>query len=105
VLLLHSAGFYSVLPYVTYFIVDNCWASHVDEQIAQGNWSIERGRKVSQALSFLGPSFFLLILALAPMPSALAASMVLSAAVGLTAPGHSGFAANMVDIAPNHAGV
>jgi hypothetical protein len=32
---LGSLGFYSVLPYVTYFIIDNVWASHVDTQISQ----------------------------------------------------------------------
>ena len=100
-----SLGLYSVMPYIAYFVIDNVWAAHVDGQITRGNWSIERGRKVSQALSFIGPSIFLLVLALAPIGnSALTASIVLSLAVGLTATGHSGFAANMVDIAPGHAG-
>ena len=97
-----SAGLFSAVPWLAAFVVGNLAAMLADRAIARGV-SVLLVRRLMVGIGLLGFAAFLLLVRDAHSP-ALALALV-CAATGALGVAWSGFAANMLDIAPRHAAV
>eukprot|EP00042_Codosiga_hollandica_P053265 m.693954 g.693954 ORF g.693954 m.693954 type:complete len:110 (+) comp58655_c0_seq92:1160-1489(+) len=50
-----DVGYYAVIPYMVMIVVDNTWSQVADSLIVRHGYTILAVRKLSQALSTLGP--------------------------------------------------
>lgn len=94
---------YNVLPFTVVFFSDLAWASYADGLIERGT-SVRNARVLSAAVSTIGPSVPLLVLALGNVSASGHAMLLLCAAVGMSGCAHSAYWANIIDVSPAHAG-
>ena len=97
-----NAGLYSAAPWLAAFLIGNLTAVLADKAIARGV-SLILVRRLTVGLGLLGFATFLLLVRDVHSPT-LALALV-CAATGSLGIGWSGFAANMLDIAPRHGAV
>ena len=97
-----------MLPPVLAFLISNTGAAVADRLLlGRLRLSLTAVRRILGALTHLGPSFAMLTLACVPPSScgpALSATLA-CVAIGLGALNQSAFWANIMDVAPNHAGI
>jgi len=101
-LTISGAGLYSAAPWLSMFIMTNVGGWIADRMIARGI-STTMVRKIMQISGLLGAAVFILLVQFAGSPGV--AMLLLSAVLGLSAFTVSGYGANHLDIAPNHAGL
>jgi len=96
---LDSVGGFAVLPYLCYWAVDVGWAQYLDRAVIAGT-SLRRARIMSQAVCTIGPSFALAWMVFNPPKSPSMAIALLCWVLGTNGTAHSGYWANILDIAP-----
>ena len=102
---LKDVGIFAVMPYIAGVVFDNVWAVLIDHLIARGTLSTLGARKFSQAVAFAAPSLCIgVLLGLGERVTPVLASALFSAALGVNMASHSGYWANLIDIAPTKAG-
>jgi len=97
-----GSGLFSILPWVSQFVVGNSAAHVADRMIARG-WSLTAVRKIMQCSGLGGGAAFLLLASQATTPAF--ALVTICGALGTSALCWAGFASNHLDIAPRHADV
>jgi len=97
-----GSGLFSILPWVSQFVVGNVSAHVADRMIARG-WSLTVVRKIMQCSGLGGGAVFLLLASQATTPGF--ALVTICGALGTSALCWAGFASNHLDIAPRHADV
>ena len=102
---LKDVGIFAVMPYLAGVVFDNVWAVLIDHLIASGTLSTLGARKFSQVVAFAAPSLCIgVLLGLGERVTPALASALFSAALGMNMASHSGYWANLIDIAPTKAG-
>ena len=102
---LKDVGIFAVMPYLAGVVFDNVWAVLIDHLIARGALSTLGARKFSQVVAFAAPSLCIgVLLGLGERVTPVLASALFSAALGMNMASHSGYWANLIDIAPTKAG-
>ena len=102
---LKDVGIFAVMPYLAGVVFDNVWAVLIDHLIARGTLSTLGARKFSQVVAFAAPSLCIgVLLGLGERVTPVLASALFSAALGINMASHSGYWANLIDIAPTKAG-
>jgi hypothetical protein len=102
---LSSVGLYAVMPYLAMFAFENTWAPFMDAQLAARRLSLLNVRRVSQLVAFAVPALVIALMLVVGVSTPWVASAMLSAALGTNMASHSGYWANMIDIAPADAGI
>ena len=105
---LSQAGFLSMLPPLLAFILSNAGAAIADRLLLRRlRLSLTSVRRILGAFTHLGPSFAMLTLACVPasLCGPGTSATLACVAIGLGALNQSAFWANIMDIAPNHAGI
>ena len=103
---LSAVGLYAVAPYIAMVAFENSWATLMDAQLESHRLSLIDVRQLSQCVGFLCPATVVAIMVFAGVGTPWVASAMLSLALGSNVAGsHSGYWANMIDIAPAHAGL
>lgn len=98
------AGLLSVLPFLAAFLISNIGACVADRCLLR-RCGLTRTRKLMQVTSQLGKCLTFCVFAVFPQPGAAATSALSTLAVGFGALSHSGFWANIIDVAPDHSGI
>eukprot|EP00048_Salpingoeca_helianthica_P021573 m.13127 g.13127 ORF g.13127 m.13127 type:complete len:540 (-) comp6132_c0_seq1:52-1671(-) len=96
-------GLYALLPYVLMFFADVSWGVVMDRAVARG-FPVIAARKISQTIALAGPGIALLLLVMFDNPSLIFALSLLTVAITCSSCTHSGVWANVIDLAPAHAG-
>ena len=102
---LDDVGSFAMAPYITIFLVDNAWGLAIDTAISRGRLSRLSARKLSQSVAFIVPALLLAVLATGAVTSPVLANVLITFALGMNSVSHSGYWANLVDLAPRDAGV
>jgi len=97
-----NAGIYSAAPWLTMFFMMNAAGWFADYLIKRGISSLAV-RKLMQTTGLLGAAVFLLLAI--EVSTAFEAMFLMSGALGLLACTFAGFAPNVLEIAPKHAGI
>jgi ACS family sodium-dependent inorganic phosphate cotransporter len=97
-----KTGLYSAAPWLAAFVIANLWAVLADKAIARGV-AVIFVRRLTVGVGLLGLATFLVLVRNVHSPTL--ALILVSAATGAFGIGWSGFAANMLDIAPRHCAV
>eukprot|EP00042_Codosiga_hollandica_P053257 m.693454 g.693454 ORF g.693454 m.693454 type:complete len:181 (+) comp58655_c0_seq40:1261-1803(+) len=93
-----DVGYYAVIPYMVMIVVDNTWSQVADSLIVRHGYTILAVRKLSQALSTLGPMLTLTPFILVEYLTVWWAVLWFSLSVALGSCSHSGFFPNFIDI-------
>jgi hypothetical protein len=99
---IEGSGLFSILPWVSQFVVGNASAHVADNMIARG-WRVTHVRKIMQCTGLGGGAVFLLLASQAATPGF--ALFTMCGALGIGSLCWAGFASNHLDIAPRHADV
>ncbi|MBK6492003.1 MAG: ACS family MFS transporter [Sphingomonadales bacterium] len=99
---IEGSGLFSILPWVSQFVVGNASAHVADNMIARG-WRVTHVRKIMQCTGLGGGAVFLLFASQAATPGI--ALFTMCGALGIGSLCWAGFASNHLDIAPRHADV
>jgi len=97
-----NAGIYSAAPWLTMFFMMNAAGWFADHLIKRGISSLA-ARKLMQTTGLLGAAVFLLLAM--DVATAFEAMFLMCGALGLLACTYAGFAPNVLEIAPRHAGI
>lgn len=97
-----NAGLYSAAPWLAAFVIGNLWAIFADRAIARGV-AVILVRRLTVGVGLLGLATFLWLVRHVQSPTH--ALALVCAATGAFGIGWSGFAANMLDIAPRHCAI
>lgn len=101
---LSDIGLFAVFPYLAMFFSDIAWAQHADNKVARGQWTRTYMRKCTQKIAFITPCVVIAILLATGMRSPMLCSLLLTIGLGVNVISHSGYWANLIDLAPNYAG-
>jgi MFS transporter, ACS family, solute carrier family 17 (sodium-dependent inorganic phosphate cotransporter), other len=97
-----NAGIYSAAPWLSALIVSNTAATLADRAIVRGV-SILKVRRIVMGISLLGAAACLMLVRTAETP--VQALILVCAAASAVGVGWSGFAPNLLDIAPRHGAI